>query len=398
MSTADFTYGPVQEEADLQRLGELLTESFGMHLANFSFTSWFSYAGRENLRVLHQGGEVVGGMVQVPMGQFWGGRAVRMMGASGVAIAPAHRSAGAATHLMTEHLREARQQGFPLAALYPATQGLYRRVGYEQAGARFEHRARLALLPPGSRELPLRTLSLADLPAAQALYTELARARPGWLNRGPYSWHRVQDLRGQKATGYAVEEHGRLAGYTFVIQTRRPDTPLGYNLLLTDLVACSPAAALRLLSFLGDHASLAEYASWSGGAQEPLLLLWREQSAVSTQLHMHWMLRVVDVAAALSGRGWPRGLTATLHLEVEDPLLPENAGRHVLELSGGEGRVRPGGEGHLRCDARSLASLYSGYRTATDMARLGLLQGAPAALEVADALFAGPAPSMPDMF
>lgn len=398
MSTADLLYGPVRDEAELQRLSELLSESFGMHLANVNTAGWLAYAGHENLRVLRKGGEVAGGMVLVPMGQYWGGRAVRMMGASGVAIAPAHRGAGAATHLMAEHLREARRQGFPLAALYPATQTVYRRAGYEQAGARFEHRARLALLPEGSRELPLRTFSPADLPAAQALYTELARARPGWLERGPYCWHRVQELRGQRATGYLVQEHGRLAGYTFVIQTRRPDSPLGYNLLLTDLLARSPAAALRLLSFLGDYASMAEHVSWCGGAQEPLLLLWREQSAVSTQLHMHWMLRVVDVAAALAGRGWPRGLTASLHLEVEDPLLPENAGRHVLEVSGGQARVLPGGEGHLQCDARSLASLYSGYRTATDMARLGLLRGTEAALELADALFAGPMPCMPDMF
>lgn len=398
MSTADFAYGPTRGEADSQRLGEILSESFGMHLAGYSPTAWFVQTGHEHLRVLRKGGEVAGGMVVVPMGQFWGGRAVRMMGASGVAIAPAHRGAGAATYLMAEHLREARQQGFPLAALYPATQGVYRRVGYEQAGARFEHRARVALVPTGSRELPLRPLSPADLPAVQALYTELAQARPGWLERGPYLWNRLQELRGQKATGYGVEEQGRLAGYTFVVQTRRPDMPLGYNLLLTDLVARTPAAALRLLTFLGDYASMAEHLSWYGGAQEPLLLLWREQSAVSTHLHMHWMLRVVDVAAALAGRGWPRGLSATLHLEVEDPLLPENSGRHVLEVSGGEGRVRPGGEGHLRCDARSLASLYSGYRTATDMARVGLLQGTGAALELADALFAGPMPCMPDMF
>ena len=46
------------------------------------------------------------------------------------------------------------------------------------------------------------------------------------------------------------------------------------------------------------------------------------------------MLRVVDVAAALSLRGYSPGVTGEVHFDVTaDEVLPENAGRWVLRVS-----------------------------------------------------------------
>ena len=62
-----------------------------------------------------------------------------------------------------------------------------------------------------------------------------------------------------------------------------------------------------------------------GGPMDPLLLLMREQD-YQVKLLFHWMLRVLDVPAALEARGYPAGVSGTLHLEVEDELFPENRG------------------------------------------------------------------------
>jgi predicted acetyltransferase len=396
MSEKVLEFGVLSGAAERQQLATILAESFNLPL-EFELAV-LNFVGDEPLRVVRREGEVLGGLLGIPMGQFWGGRSVRLYGVGGVGIAPHARGSGVATRLMSETLREARAQGYALSALYPATQPLYRRVGYEQAGVRCELRVPLIALPSGGRETALRPFTPEALPAIQSLYRETARTRQGWLDRGSYIWNRVQNPRMQKATGYVLEEAGQLRGYVFLTKAARQDNPFFYDLHLTDLCARTEADWRRMLGFLGGYTSMARDMVWHGGTNEPLLLLLREQYPVSLRLLFHWMLRVLDVPAALSARGYPRGLSATLHLEVEDGLLPDNTGRWVLEVAGGEARVRRGGEGHLRCDARGLSALYAGLRSASALASVGALQGTPEALEEAEVLFSGMEPSTPDMY
>jgi predicted acetyltransferase len=104
------------------------------------------------------------------------------------------------------------------------------------------------------------------------------------------------------------------------------------------------------------------------------------------------------VAGALSARGYSPAVGAQLHLAVEDDLLPENNGRLVLEVADGQGRAQAGGEGRLRLHVRALAALYTGHLLAHELAALGMLDGSPADLALASAVFAGPRPWTPDMF
>jgi len=54
------------------------------------------------------------------------------------------------------------------------------------------------------------------------------------------------------------------------------------------------------------------------------------------------MLRITDLRRAVAERGFPPGLSAEVHLAVEDPLVPGNAGRWVLRVAGGRGLVAHG--------------------------------------------------------
>ena len=386
-------YARASEPEEIERAGALLAETFAFAPADA--TPWLNYAGRENLRVFRRGGNLAGTLILVPMGQFWGGHAVRLCGIAGVAIVPWERGCGVGTRMMSDALREVRNDGWPLAALYPATQPLYRRVGFEQAGSRFEIRGPLNALPYGDHALQMRAFRDEDLPAVQRVYTDVARRRAGWLDRGSYIWHRVRHPRGLNAYGYVIGAPGDVEGYVFLARKTKPT--FHTDVQVTDMVAATPRGWRRLLTFLADHAPISEELIWFSGADDPLLFLPREQFFVA-QAGPAWMIRIVDVAQALGARGFAPGLTAVLEIDVSDELLTENAGRWILEVSGGEGRVRRGGGGTLRCDARALASMYSGYRNATALAGLGIVQGTPDALASADAIFAGPAPSMPDQF
>lgn len=393
METKPGDYGQPRDEQEMATVADIVAQSFGMSLTDT--VTLVQRAGVQGYRVLREGGKVTATLGFIRMGQWLGGRSVPMVGVGSVGVSPMHRGGGAATRLMQAALRETREAGVPLSVLYPATQPLYRRVGYELAGGRYEIRVKADALELGDRSLSLRAVEPSDEPALIACYNRFAPQRHGWLDRGPFLWSRVRAPRGETAYGFLVEGASGVEGYLYLV--RRNVQPLVQEVGLTDIVATTPAAARRLLRFLGDHRSLAQEVVWLGGPTDPLLMLLREQS-YKVKLFMHWMARLVDVPAALEARGWAPGLSGALHLEVADDLFPENAGRFVLEVSDGAARVRKGGEGRMRLHVRALASLYTGFLTAEALRLSGALEADDASVRTASALFAGPPPAMSDMF
>ena len=87
-----------------------------------------------------------------------------------------------------------------------------------------------------------------------------------------------------------------------------------------------------------------------------------------------------------------------MHFDVSDDVLPANNRRFTMEVSGGAARVRKGGRGDLKIDVRGLAPLYSGHLSVRELQSTGYVNGSEDALAAAGAIFAGPAPWMPDIF
>ncbi|MCP3101127.1 GNAT family N-acetyltransferase [Myxococcus sp. K15C18031901] len=393
MDATQDDFGPPRDEREVAAVIDILMHSYAMTPEDCE--GWKKRQDLGNLRLLREKGQVGATLGLLRMGQWYGGRSVPVIGVGGVGVHPLHRGQGTATRLMRHLLREVRAEGAPLSILYPATQPLYRRVGYELAGGRYEIRVPVSSLGTDERGLRLRAIEAADEAAITACYTRVARHRQGWLDRGAFSWTRVRNPRTETVHGFLVEGDAGVEGYVYL--ARRPQKDLKYELGVTDVVATTPVAARRLLRFLGDHHSLGTEAVWFGGVDEPLLWLLREQD-YSVKLYMHWMARVLDVAAALEARGWPPDAAGVLHLEVEDDLFPENQGRFVLEVASGAARVTRGGEGRMRLHVRQLASLYTGFASADALRAMGLLQADDASVQVAQRLLHGPTPSMRDMF
>jgi predicted acetyltransferase len=393
--SSDLFVRPPEGDAELNALAAIESWAFGV-ASPADTSSWLATAGHENIRVGFRGSKIAGGLLHVPMGQWFGGASVPMVGIAGVAIAPEERGRGAARALMRATLRELRQRNVPLSTLYPATLPLYRAVGYECAGSRFSIRVRPSEIGISERDLPIRPLDESDAERVAALYQSIVKNLDGHLDRGQYIWRRVRAPRNETARGFGIEVDGELEGYIYVRQKSLPGS-LHYELVLTDAMAATPRAARRVLGFLADHRSLADAASWYGGPFDPLLSLLPERG-YSMTLADHWMIRIVDVEAALRLRGYPPGLSRELELEIHDELLEENNGRVVLEIGARGAELRRGGDGRLRLDIRGLAPLYSGFASPYALARTGLLSGDDVSLASAAAIFAGPAPAMIDMF
>ncbi len=366
--------------------------AFGVNVEGIP--SWLDQAGHDNVRLARRGTRVAGGLIQIPMGQWFGGRSVPMTGIAGVAVDPEHRGRGVALALMNASIAELCDAGVALSVLYPATLGLYRKSGYEPAGSRFRCSVRTRDIPVGPRDLDVRRIDESDREAITALYSALARDQNGYLDRGPYIWGRVRAPRAAPCQGYLVETDAGLEGYVYFYQRRTQKNH--YDLGVVDLASTTPRAGRALLGLLAEHRTLGDTTAFSCGAADPVMSLLPER--YDCELGDHWMLRIVDAEAALAARGYPVATNARLEIGLQDDLVPKNSARFVLEVEGGVGRVTRGGSGTLRTGPRGLAALYSGFMQPASLRRAGLLEGDEAAMTTAAALFAGPAPCMRDHF
>ncbi|MHC5002417.1 MAG: GNAT family N-acetyltransferase [Planctomycetota bacterium] len=386
---------PPRDESELRALAAILQTSF--RIPDDRLDAFVDAIGQEHFRQVTAGGEPAGGLALVHMGQFFGGRSVRTAGVVAVGIAPHLRQTGAGSILMRSMLRELHERGEPLSTLYPATLSFYRRFGYEQAGGRYRVKLPLGGIEPRDLELPVRPITSDDETAVESLYRRRAERTSGNLDRGPYIWRRVRRSALGPVHGFLCGHGHAPEGYLYYTTVDGDQMAHDHDLVLTDVVALTPAAARTVLAHLAGHRSMAanaRLASWPG---DPMLGMLRE-AAYSITWHIHWMLRLVCVPEALEARGYPKAVRGEVHLRIADDLLPGNTGCFVLSLEDGRGQVRRGGDGRLNITVHGLASLYGGLRTPQDLLATGQLHTAADDLDLLAAAFAGPTPWMPDVF
>jgi predicted acetyltransferase len=350
---------------------------------------WAEAMPIEHFRILRRGDRPIGGMNLIPMGQWFGGRAVAMTGIGSVGIDPAERATGAGTAFMRMVLEELHGSGVAISTLYPATQTIYRRCGYELAGHFIRYR--LASDHIDVRDRTLRVELTEDRDEIKRLYDERARRTNGALDRGAFIWERV--YRAGKADAYLMIGPDGPEGYIFYTRRDGDDR----DRMHAHVVALTRAAARRILTFIADHRSFVEAVEWTGAPADPFGFQLSEPR-IDVHYSFPWMTRIVDVRAALTERGYADALDAELHLHVRDDVLPANDGRIVLRVSGGKAEVQPGGTGAMSIDVRGLASMYTGYASAYELSAAGYIDAAEADLLAANAIFAGPTPWLADFF
>lgn len=381
-----------REPAEIEALAAIVGWAFGN--GTHSAHEWLRRAELGSVRVAGRRAELEGGLVEIGMGQWFGGRRVPTLGIAGVAIAAEARGQGLGLALMRATLRSARERGFALSTLYPSTYGLYRKAGYELAGSLCRFTLQLRQLPRSPRPLAVQVLTDARLPAVDALYRRVAQRRPGYLDRGAYVWNRVRNPEREPARGFGVEGPDGLSGYVYV-RAATSRTPL--ELLLSDFVVQSPAALRAALAFLADHSTIAERVGWNGGPADARLLGLPDRS-FKVGIEEYWMLRLIDVPAALLARGYPE-VDVAVDLELDDEVLPENGGIYPLRVTRGVAALGADGAApRARLSVSALAALYSGFLGPFELELGGQLQADERAMAALAALFGGPAPAMVDYF
>jgi predicted acetyltransferase len=365
------------------------------------------------------------------MRQWWHGRSMPMAGVAGVKVAPEERGRGIGRMLMASMLDDLVKSGFPVSTLYPSTLPLYRSLGWENAGGRYETvlpaRALAALAGPDPAAGPWSDGTGSDgsgddgtgnrrgndgsgndgtgnggtgagspaeaaglhraAPAdAAAVIAMLGRVHQALRDSGPITIEAGEVERWLDD----VDHFAYLAGDGFLSYRWAK----GHEEIAVEyLVAESAATARTFWQILGTHATMAERVRACLAPTDPVAWLLHEPTAVTT-LTETWMLRLIDAAQAIAGRGYPSGASVQAALDVRDQAVPANSGHWMLEISGGSGKLAPAagepGPRALRLGARGLAGLFGGVPVAT-LRRAGLVSGNTGIDDALDCAFAGPA-------
>jgi predicted acetyltransferase len=376
---AQRVFGPLDEaEREQRRAASRLTAASGRYFGAFD------------------GGTMVASARYLDLRQWWHGRVLPAAGVAGVKVAPHEQGRGLGRALMTALLEQAAGRGYPLAVLYPATTPLYRSLGWEMAGGRYEAAipARSLrslvppdpLLPPGPL-LPSDPLVASDplLPSDPVPAPELLlppgsappggaapppgpgvagrppaaagpgadAGRAGRPDRDPVfrpagaadAAAMIDVLSGLYAAGTdcgpvtfeAPQLAATLGDQDYLYLAR--DGALSYRwdrardeMFVSCAAAGSAATARALWSIVSSHGTIVSGVRAVVSPADPVTWLTAEPDVTLTRAEQ-WMLRLLDAPAAIAGRGFPPGVSLSVPLAVSDPQLPANAGDWQLEVS-----------------------------------------------------------------
>lgn len=340
-----------------------------------------------------------------------GGVGVPAAHVTAVGVHPTYRRQGLLTRMMHRQLRDVREGGVePIAVLWASEGTIYQRFGYGHAAQRLTFladRRDVAFLPrfavAGGR---LREESLEDARRDLAGLYERARvSRVGWSNRTDAWWSYVLRDRPEHRDG-ATARHALLyegaggpEGYAIWRSKEGWDHGPRGEVGVREIVALTPEAYTELWRFLFsvDLTSTVRYPF--AAIDEPLLHMITEPRTLRAEVSDCLWVRIADLPAALTARRYTTALDVVL--EVDDKLLPENAGRWRLTAAGDSVTCVPSpGPAEIACDVSDLGAAYLGGITLATLAAAGRVRElVPEALARASAAFSAPrAPSATEVF
>lgn len=348
-------------------------------------------------------GELVAVHASYPFGSFPvpGGRTA-VSGLTWVGVHPGHRRRGLLRSMIDDHFGRSLARGEAVSALFAAEPGIYGRFGYGLAARDLRltvPRGAALRDVEGAQDVRIRIERLDVERHGETIRTlHAASDRPGWATR------ETPELR---ASHLADVEHYRNGAESLRIAVAERDgSPVGYALFrrkdsweavgprgtvrVREVVARDAAVVRALWGVLLDLDLMATVESPMLAPDDALTHLLVDLRATQPRLTDNLWVRLLDVPAALAARRYTTDVDVVL--EVEDPMLPDNAGR--WRLVGGPGSARVTSttdEPDLVLHVRELGAAYLGGTSLAALGSAGLVtERTSGALQRAAAAFGWP--------
>ena len=371
---------------------------FGFNVRDEDDEPFTRIAELDRMRVAFDGDQIVGTLaaftkkLTVP-----GGQQIPMAGTTMVTVLPTHRRRGILRALMLDHLREVPE---PIAGLWASESSIYGRFGYgmsaESAHATLPKEfARLRAAPVE----PTEFVRLVEIDEARrvipSLFDAMRAQCPGMISRSESWWtERVfgdpEYRRMDSSTArYAVcLRDGCPVGYVifrYLLKFNADSVPK-----IVEMISEDSQAHRALWEFiLGiDLATSIEYPNMP--VDDPVVWWLSYPRRLERKHEDSLWLRPRDISVCLAARRY--ATSGTLLFRFKDDQLPDNNGDYQLTVDdAGHGRcerIEAGNATTLALTPFSLGTIFLGAHSVHDLAAGGVITGAPATIDTANAMFA----------
>jgi len=301
-----------------------------------------------------------------------GGGTLATAGLTWVGVHQGHRRRGLLTAMIADHFARSRARGEAVSTLFAAEPAIYQRFGYGLAARdlRMKLGRKVELREvPGSDDLTV-TLESCSLQAHGAVVRDFQARyqRPGSNATIPDSQlaSLLVDMESSREDAeplrFAAVRDGEtvVAWATFRRKGNWDDWEPNGVAKVAAWGATTAAATRRLWSVLTDLDLMVSTRSWAMAVDDPLVHLLVDERAAKPDVRDNLWVRILDVKAALEGRGYESD--ADVVLSIADPQIPENAGLWRVAIADGEATVSPaaGSAADLTFGIQELGAAYLG--------------------------------------
>jgi len=382
---------------------------FGWVLGEEEAERFSSRLPLERMHAVFDDGRIVAGAGAYGFELTLPGGPARCAGVTVVGVLPSHRRRGLLRRMMDLQLRDVRERGEPIAALWASEETIYGRFGYGLASLslnlgirRRSVGIRPDLPPEGSVRLVENDEAFDVLPR---LYDRIRKRSPGFLSRSRSWWEdRTLDDRPDNRRGAGplvralFERDGRPAGWALyrIAQTGTTYEEWKKTVRVAEVQGIDDAARREVWRFLLGIDWTEEIAIEGLAVDDSLFLVVDRPNELRAHVFDGLWVRPVEVGAALAARGVTGDGRVTIEVKA-DPHFPDNVGTWTVE---GGGVRRTSRRPDVRLDVQSLGMTMLGGFTFAQLARAGRAEeAARGGLARADALFrAERAPWCPEIF
>ena len=363
----------------------------------------------DRMHAVWDGGSIVAGAGAFPFLLTVPGGELSCAGVTVVGVLPSHRRRGLLRRMMDAQLRDIRERGEPLAALWASEETIYGRFGYGLASTSLNLDADQTAVSVGRGAGPHASVRLVAheeaLRAFPRVYGRVARTRPGMIARSRDWWQlrRLDDAPERRRGGgplvrALLERDGRAVGYALYRLVQEGSTPENWSktVRVIEALGIDDAATRDVWRFLFEIDWTDRVAAYHLPLDHPLPLLVDRINKLRLTVWDALWIRLVDVPAALAGRTYASDGRVTVEV-VSDPHFPENVGSWTID--GGRARSarrRP----DVRLPVDALGAAFLGGLSFAQLAAAGFVEeAARGGLARADAVFrSATAPWCPETF
>lgn len=354
-------------------------------------------------------GQLASSFTNIPFTMRANGKAMPLAGVSTIGTQPEHRRQGLVRRIHTQAFADMRDAGQPVAALWASQAAIYQRYGYAMTTVCRRYSVDTVDVQfhdgDGGSSNVQRVDPATAYDSVKSIYIEFVSDRMCYLHRAKTLW--LQNaLEPKPADGpvwvaVCTDEDDKAQGYViYTLRSGRVEHPSrSQELAIRDLAWLTPDAYRSLWRFIASH-DLVGRVRWNDApADDPAAEFFMEPRLLNAEDREGAWFRVVDLPAALAGRGYDVEEDLTLRV-ADDALTPWNDGVWQLQAAADGSHVRQANAlADIELSAKALASLFTGFRSASQLASWGLLSGDAQAIRRADALFrTRHAPHCPDHF